>query len=437
MHTDFAPKPPLGWNSYDCFGSDVNETEIRENAAFMAEHMKDAGWEYVVVDFCWSHPSPGACANPHIGKGMQPLLHTDLHGRLVPAPNRFPSSVGGAGFKPLADYVHGLGLKFGIHLMRGIPKQVTGDYFQIEGSEYTTHDVGTGLIECEWLDHMETVNTAHPAGQDYYDSCFRLYAEWGVDYVKVDDILADGSPRGMGPYHGSEVEAIRTAIDRCGRPIVLSLSPGDAPIAATEHLRNNANLWRMSADFWDDWQKLKRMFSLCAKWWKFRFPGAWPDADMLPLGRICKRGPKMPERDSKFTPDEARTMLTLWCVFRSPLMMGGHLPETDEATINLLTNAEVLEVNQDCVGGKPLAGADPEQPVWISEYPNRGDKVIALFNLRDAAAEVTVPLASLGISSGARVRDLWSGEDQDALTGITLSRKLPAHGSVLLRVTRS
>jgi hypothetical protein len=437
MHLQVAARPPLGWNSYDCFGSAVTEAEVRANAEFIARHLRVCGWEYVVVDFCWSHPSPGACANPNIGPGCQPLLHTDFNGRLIPAPNRFPSSASGLGFRPLADYVHSLGLKFGVHVMRGIPKQVCWDYWPIAGSSHTTREAMRGdTPECTWLDHMLTVNMQHPAGQAYYDSLFQLYAEWQVDFVKVDDIIADGTDRGLGPYHAAEIEGIRRAIDRCGRPMVLSLSPGDAALTDAGHLQTNANLWRISADFWDDWRKLKRMFSLCEKWWLHRTPGAWPDADMLPLGRICKRGPKMPERDSQLTPAEAKVMLTLWCLFRSPLMIGGHLPETDATTISLLTNPEVLAVNQECLGGQPLRSAAEGTPVWVSDYPGSSDKAVGVFNLRDTACEVAIPLQELGFTSAVSVRDLWAqctlGRMEEKLR-----LELPPHSSALWRISRA
>lgn len=432
-HAAVAPQPPMGWNSFDCFGSAVTEAEVRANAEFLARNLKPFGWEYVVVDFCWSHPSPGACSNPNIGQGCLPLLRIDRHGRLVPAPERFPSAADGRGFGALADFVHSLGLKFGVHVMRGIPRQVNSDYLPIAGSTYTTREaVKSDKVECAWLDHMLTVNMQHPAGQAYYDSVFQLYASWGVDYVKVDDILADGTDRGLGPYHRAEIEGIRRAIDACGRPMVLSLSPGDAAIGDAAHAREHANMWRISADFWDDWRKLKRMFSLCEKWWPHRAPGAWPDADMLPLGRLCKRGPKAPERDSWFTPDEARTLMTLWCIFRSPLIMGGHLPETDAATLALLTNRDVLEVNQHCRGGRPVVSGAEGVPVWVSDYPDGQAKAIAVFNLRDEPADVAVPAAVAGIPGPTRGRDLWTGVGIEIAD--TLRVRLAPHASALWRV---
>jgi hypothetical protein len=279
---------------------------------------------------------------------------------------------------------------------------------------------------------MYTVDTNHPAGQAYYDSVFRLYASWGVDFVKVDDILADGSSGGQGPYHGSEVEAIRSAIDRCGRHIVLSLSPGDAPLAAAAHVQANANIWRMSADFWDDWIKLKRMFTLCEQWWPYRRPGAWPDADILPLGRICKRGPKTPERDSRFTLDEARTLLTLWAIFKSPLMIGGNLPETDAATLGLLTNRDVLSVNQNYMGGRPLENTAVDLPVWVSESPDGAAKAVALFNLRDEPADIEVSLTQLGIKPRPVARELWTRTDAITINDLRVKRHLRPHSAVLL-----
>ena len=428
-----APTPPLGWNSFDCYGSAVTEAEFRANVDVMAEVLKPHGWEYAVVDFCWSHPNPGPCHNPHQGPGFSPMLHTDAHGRLVPAPERFPSAAGGAGFKPLADYVHGKGLKFGIHVMRGIPYQVAFEDMLVGGRRYRAKEIARLDSRCPWLNHMVGVDVSKPGGQAYYDSLFELYASWGVDFVKVDDILADGNFDSDGPYHAEEIEAIGRAIERCGRPMVLSLSPGDAPKRVAEHVVEHANMWRISADFWDDWRRLERMFGSCAWWATRRKPGRWPDADMLPLGRLSKRGPKGPERDCWFTPAEQKTLMTLWTIFRSPLMMGGALVDLDDATTALLTNAAVLDVLRH---GRDAGQArrEGDEIVWTAGDA-RDDRVryAAIFNLGDAALPVTLNLAELGLPSAAAV-DLWSGEGVAIGDGM-VTATLEPHACLYLKLT--
>lgn len=427
-----VPTPPLGWNSFDCYGSAVTEAEFRANVDVMAEVLKPHGWTYAVVDFCWSHPNPGPCHNPHQGPGFSPMLHTDAQGRLVPAPDRFPSAAGGAGFKPLADYVHGKGLKFGIHVMRGIPYQVVFEDMLVCKRRHRAKEFARPESRCAWLNHMVGVDVSKEGGQAYYDSLFELYASWGVDFVKVDDILADGSFDSEGPYHAEEIEAITRAIARCDRPMVLSLSPGDAPKAAAEHVREHANMWRISADFWDDWRRLKRQFDLCHWWIAHQRPGRWPDADMLPLGRLSKRGPKGPERQSWFTAAEQRTLMTLWTIFRSPLMMGGALVDLDEATTALLTNDAVLDVLRHGCDAKQ-ARREGDEVIWTAgDSRDAGVRYAALFNLGDEPRSVRVKLAELGLPAGA-VTDLWTGAAMAIHDGAIAATVVP-HGCVYVKL---
>lgn len=427
-----APTPPLGWNSFDCYGSAVTEAEFRANVDVMAEVLRPHGWEYAVVDFCWSHPHPGPCHNPHQGPGFSPLLHTDDQGRLVPAPERFPSAADGAGFKPLADYVHGKGLKFGMHVMRGIPAQVAFEDMLVAGRRFRAKDIARPDSRCPWLNHMVGVDVSQAGGQAYYDSLFELYASWGVDFVKVDDILADGNFDSNGPYHEAEIEAIGRAIEKCGRPMVLSLSPGDAPKHAADHVQQHASMWRISADFWDDWRRLERMFGSCHWWSTRRRPGRWPDADMLPLGRLSKRGPKGPERDSWFTPAEQRTLLTLWTIFRSPLMMGGALVDLDPPTRALLTNDAVLDVLRY---GRDAAQVrrDGQLVVWTAgDERDPAVRYLAAFNLADQPMEVSLTLAELDLPTGPAV-DLWTGAARVS-TGGAMIATLDPHGCVYVKL---
>ncbi len=428
-HHSWAPKPPLGWNSFICYGSSVTEDQFKANVDAFAEKLAPSGWEYCVLDFCWSHPDPGPVANPNQESGFRPRLACDQWGRLLPAPERFPSSADGAGLKPLADYVHARGLKFGLHIMRGIPRQAVEDNLPVKGSDFNAAAIADPSSTCTWLNHMYGVNMETGEAQAWYDSIFELYAEWGVDYIKADDILTDYP----GPYHAAEIEAIRSAIDKCGRPMVLSLSPGPAPVNRAAHLAANANLWRMSADFWDRWEKLREMFYFCNAWTGLGDSGYWPDADMLPLGRIALCGPEGPPRSSQFTPEEQKTMITLWSIFRSPLMMGGDLPATGEETFALLTNREVLEANQE--GRNPYQLYRHQHLVaWVSEAASGRDRYLALFNLGDRAEPVPVRFSQLDRGSRLHFRDLWSGKDLGVMNN-QYAPELPPHGSALYRIT--
>lgn len=429
-----ALTPPMGWNSFDSFGSSVTESEFLANVDVLATRLRPHGWEYAVVDFCWSHPNPGPCHNPHQGPGFSPMLQTDRWGRLVPAEARFPSSRGGVGFKQIADEVHARGLKFGLHVMRGIPRQVVEEDMAICGGRFRAREAANQESTCPWLNHMVGVRVDAPAGRAYYDSLFELYASWGVDFVKVDDILADGTFDSQGPYHAEEIEAIAGSIERCGRPMVLSLSPGDAPRSAAAHVSRFASMWRISADFWDDWRRLKRQFDLCHAWTPFRRPGRWPDADMLPLGRLSKRGPKGPERDSWFTWDEQITLMTLFAISQSPLMMGGNLLDLDEATLGLLTNKAVLEVNQHAVGARQVHRVDGEV-IWTAVLPHERERVVALFNLDDTQRSFRHGPKDLGLGQGPLI-DLWSGVEVPTC-GEFWQGTLPPHGCAMVKAAHS
>ena len=366
---DWAQTPPMGWNSWDCFGPTVVESEVKANADYMAEKLLPYGWEYVVVDIRWF------VENDKAGGYNQtnPIYVYDEYGRYTPALNRFPSAANGLGFKPLADYVHEKGLKFGIHLMRGLPKIAATKKLPVKGTEGITCDmICNNDSACTWLRDNYKVDCTKPGAQEYYNSCFDLYAQWGVDFVKIDDLSR--------PYHTGEIEMIRKAIDQCGRPIVLSISPGETPINKVAHVREHANMWRTVDDFWDNWSQLNYQFEVCAKWAPYISPGTWPDADMLPLGKISIRGERGIERWTQFTLDEQYTMMNLWTIFKSPLMFGGHLPENDAATDSLLTNRDVLYMHHYSTNNRQISNAG-NHVVWSADDPANGDKFAALFNL--------------------------------------------------------
>jgi hypothetical protein len=363
---DWAHTPPMGWNSWDCFATTVTEEQTKAQADFMAAKLKAHGWQYIVVDIQWYEPG----AKDH-GYRKDAVLTMDDYGRLQPATNRFPSANNGNGFKSLSAYVHSLGLKFGIHLMRGIPRQAVEKNLPILGSSQRAQDIADRVHVCPWNPDMFGVDMSKAGAQEYYDSVFALIAEWGVDYVKVDDLSR--------PYFQNqpEIEAIRRAIDKTGRPMVLSLSPGATDIRAAEHVSSHANLWRISDDFWDRWMALKEQFGRLAQWNPHRRSGAWPDADMLPLGTLV-----MGTRTTRFTPDEQITLMTLWSISRSPLMHGGDMTKTDPFTLSLLTNDEVLAINQHSTKNRPLFDHDG-LIAWVASDPSNGDTYLALFNTRD------------------------------------------------------
>ncbi|MEW4370136.1 glycoside hydrolase family 27 protein [Paenibacillus kandeliae] len=428
QHHQWAHVPPLGWNSWDCYGAAVREEEIRGNAEYMANHLRIFGWEYIVVDIQWYEP--GAVSSAY--RPFVPL-EMDEYSRLMPAVNRFPSAAEGQGFKPLADYVHSLGLSFGIHIMRGIPRQAVHQDTPIKGTHVTARQIAHTNSICPWNTDMYGVDATKEGAQEYYNSLFELYAEWGVDFIKVDDIAASR----LYDTHLAEIELIRNAIDQCGRPMVLSLSPGPAPLGYNQPFRDNANMWRITDDFWDRWELLYEMFERCEEWAQFVEQGSWPDCDMLPLGHIGIRSVDGggSDRWTRFTEDEQLTMMTLWAIFRSPLMFGGELRDNDAWTMSLLTNDEVLEANRSGRYARQVYRDEYDRIVWTSENATTGDQYVALFNASDDPALVRVSLEQLGLSGGYyRLRNLWE-RGESGQVGYDIEVKVPPHGAKFYKLS--
>jgi alpha-galactosidase len=421
--TTVAATPPMGWNSWDAFGTTVTEAEVKANADYMAARLASFGWKYIVVDIQWAEPFP----KTHGYRKNNQDLVMDEFGRLLPATTRFPSAANGRGFKPLADYVHGKGLKFGIHIMRGVPRLAVTRRLAVKGTPVRADEVANVNSTCPWLDDMYGVDMTKRYAQAYYDSIAELYASWDVDYIKADDMAR--------PYtHMDEIAALAAAIKRTGRPIVLSLSPGPANIEQAEDLTRYSHLWRASDDFWDDWPALKKQFDHIRRWIPHIGPDHWPDLDMLALGRIGLRAEVGEPRWTNFTREEQTTVMTLWSILRSPLMFGGNLPDNDDWTLSLLTNPEVIAVNQRSAGNRELFVREPFI-AYTAREPQSGDAYLAVFNVGDQGpAPASVTLAELGVKGRCRVRDLWARADVGTVES-TVDARVKPHGAVLYRLT--
>ncbi len=433
MHRKIAKTAPMGWNSWDCFGAGVNEKQLRENADYMAKYLKQYGWEYIVCDIQWYEPK---AKNNDYNNFTE--LNMDEYGRLIPAENRFPSAKNGAGFKPIADYCHSLGLKFGIHIMRGIPRQAVHANTPIKNSKFTARNVAHHFSVCSWNTDMYGMYNCQGA-QDYYNSIFELYAEWGVDFIKCDDICVTEFRQWDTPYSADyEIEMIRKAIDNCGRDMVLSLSPGPAHIENADHLAKNANMWRMTGDFWDKWDKLHEMFDKCLLWQDKVKVGNYPDCDMLPLGRLSKNGtchgPQ--NRMTQFTKPEQLTMMSLWGIFKSPLMFGGNLPENDEWTLSLLTNEEYLKMHRESSGAHQFYRNEKNNKgeiIWIAN--GKKCKYAALFNTDDKERKIKLGLAdALMPDEKYEIYDIWNKESLGRFKN-SFSQKIAPHGAGLYKIT--
>jgi hypothetical protein len=399
----------MGWNSYDYYDTTVTEEQVKKNADYMAAHLKEFGWEYVVVDIQWYAWATGSMRDRYqyipFGK-----VEMDEYGRPLPCPEKFPSAKDGKGFAPLADYVHALGLKFGIHIMRGIPREAAHNHLPVLGSSALASDIADPSSICKWNPDMYGLRADMPGSQAYYDSLIELYASWGVDFIKCDDIC-NTNLYVENPYSAAhEIEMLHRAIEKSGREIVLSLSPGPALIEKAWHYEKYANMWRITDDFWDDWNLLKGMFDRCELWQKHVGSGSYPDCDMLPVGKLGK-GFGI-ERDTNFTKEEQRTMMTLWCLFGSPLMIGAELTLLDPWTLSLLTNREILSLLSDeCE--RQQEERTPEYIIWSSKNSRTGDRCLAFFNISDEPQEITYELPA----ERTEATELWTGEKKSIAGG--------------------
>jgi alpha-galactosidase len=429
-----APTPPMGWNSWDAYGLTIDEAQFRANASVLAG-LAGSGWRYAVIDEGWYMEEP-------LGKDREARHYVvDAYGILNPALSRFPSAAGDKGFRPLAEWLHARGLAFGLHIVRGIPKQAVMQNLPIADSPYRAAEAADTSDLCPWDDGNYGI-ADNTAGQAYYDALLRRYAQWGVDFVKVD-CIADH------PFRPTEMRQITTAIRKSGRRIVLSLSPGPTQLSHAAEVARNAQMWRIANDVWDGWtfahrhpgddfpNGLRPIFDYLASWASYAGPGHWPDADMLPFGWLTPRPGWGEPRHTRLTDEEERSALTLWSIARSPLILGGNLTRLDPFTRSLITNRRVLEVNQTARSSRPLVGLRPSLPgvrIWLAWVPSRGRdaSVIAVFNVNETSQPVRAEWAELGIAAGAhRMRDLWSGR---VVTGTGLDLTLPPHACAIYRL---
>jgi len=428
----------MGWNSWDAYGFTIDEEQFKANAAVMAS-LAQYGWKYVVIDEGWY------MANPN-GRNLaeRKYLWND-DGLLIPDAVRYPSAAGGAGFKPLADWVHSQGLKFGIHIVRGIPRQVVAANLPIAGTAFHAADAADSSSPCPW-DEGNWGVMDNAAGQAYYDSMMKLYANWGLDFVKVDCIATN-------PYRPTEIRQIAEAIRRSGRPMVLSLSPGPTALEHATEVAKYAQMWRISGDHWDQWLfpsrtnhdefpfGLREEFDRLAKWYPYAGPGSWPDADMLPEGWLGPHPGWGEARQSNLTHDEQRSEFTLWAIARSPLILGTNLTRLDDFTRSLITNQDVLFIDQTATYSRPLDAANlgPEFEnvrVWRATINQPGERgyaeYFAFFNLAETAVTVRTTWKQLGLDNAKHTAsNLWDGSSLKEAKELGVD--LPPHGCALFQ----
>ncbi len=429
-----APRPPMGWNSWDAYGFTLDEAQFKANASVL-ETLKRFGWRYAVIDEGWYMRNP-------FGSDLKTREYQiDGQGRLIPDVKRFPSAADGRGFKALADWAHARGLKFGLHIVRGVPKQAVEENLPIANSPYRMADAADRNATCPWDDANYGV-ADNAAGQAYYNSIIKMYAAWGVDFLKVDCISDH-------PYRPTEIRQLATAIRNAGRPIVLSLSPGPTQLSHAREVRHDAQMWRIANDLWDGWSfkrarpqddfpnGIRPFFDYLAAWNRWSGSGHWPDADMLPVGSIRPHPGWGAPRQSRLTPDEAKTLFSLWAISRSPMIFGANLTELDARTRALATNADIIALDQRAGVGRPsdVPGLNPDRArVWVSTPQGaKHPDTVAVFNLSDQPLAVKVRWTALGLPAGhLRLRDLWSGAQLRPSTRADLI--VPPHGVAALRM---
>ncbi len=367
-----AATPPMGWNSWNTFQCSINEVLIRGVAdTFVTSGMAAAGYQYVNLDDCW-------------------MNGRDATGKLQWDTTKFP-----AGIPALAAYVHGKGLKLGIYESANSATCV-GVYGP------STPAVAVGSLNHEAQDAQ-------------------TFASWGVDFLKYD--LCAGSR--------ASITAMGNALRATGRPIVLSINPGNGPTdlqpptAAGWNYGTIANMWRIGFDINASWASVLSLIDQDAPLARFASPGHWNDPDMLEVGK-------------GLTPDEDRSHFSMWAMLAAPLIAGNDIRSMTAATQAILTNAEVLAVDQDPLGLQGQIAATPATnlQVWSKRLAGTNTRAVALFNRGTAAASITVSWTDIGIPAGnATVRDLWQHAALGTFNNSYTATAVPAHGVAMLKIT--
>jgi hypothetical protein len=414
--------PPLGWNSWTNYGGRINEKAVLANAETMAVKYKPFGYTYVVLDGGW-HAEPGS----------QDIAIVDQYGQITNKV-KFPNSI-----TYLAEQVHKLGLKFGIHIMRGVSRIGYKNNIPVFGTHYKVRDITDTTSICPWSNDNYGINMSKPGAQEYYDFFIGQLISWGVDFIKIDDITE----------HPDEILAVRAAIKKTGKKVVLSLSPGDNAMVSHLPAFNVADMVRVTPDIWDNQKGIDQAFTSWKRWSEVSDCHFWIDMDMIPFGHLCLSNPypyylladklqeggeRVRERMSFLTADQKYTFITLRALSASPLMMGGDLPTSDEFSYELLTNKEMLACNQNGVTGKLVYSKDSIE-IW--KTPNRTNLAegwIGIFNRTNKSKSIQLSLSDFNMKHSLSLYNVWQQKELGTITSASkLKLQINPNGVVFCR----
>ncbi|MDR6879523.1 hypothetical protein J2X61_001270 [Bacillus sp. 3255] len=438
QHT-LTPAPPMGWNSFDCYGCAASEEVLFDNLEVMAKRLKSAGYEYFVVDNGWFAEYEIAPGYSFPTAKHASDVRIDEYGRYLPSHCYFPN-----GLQPLIERAHELGLKFGLHIMRGISRKAVEQNLPIYGTPYRAADIANTADTCVWCHYNYGIDMDKPGAQPFYNAWIGQLAEWGVDFIKADDIT--GFPR--------EIEAIVKAIEQSGRDIVLSLSPGGQTILERMDTYSTANMLRTTKDVWDNQRDIDRAFD---KWLEFndvRKEGFWLDMDMIPFGHLSVWRPEVKQQDvdstkshqeelfsgkgsermSGLNRSQKLTFITMRALAASPLFMGGALPTTDEFSFALLTNPDMIACNQNGVMGKRVYHKEGIE-VWSAlKKGSLTEGWLGVFNRTGELRSVEITLQELSLlqASVYQLRNLWE-EPAMNYDGAQIETQIDANGVLFLQ----
>jgi alpha-galactosidase len=429
-----ADTPPLGFNSFDSYRTSLSEDKARALMDVMAEKYRDFGYTYFVMDAGWYREVEVHPGSMHAKRSLG--LALDAFGLYEPCKTYFPG-----GIKALADHAHARGLKFGVWIMRGVPRQAVNQNLPVKGTPFTARDIADTTDVCVWNEDNYGIDMSKPGAQAYYNALIAKLAGWGVDFIKVDDVVPN--PR--------EIAAIAKAIVDGGHSMLLSLSPGDVHHPTHLNAYRKANMLRITRDIWDNPLSIEKGFLAWERFQGIERPGFWPDLDMIPFGRLdvlsTEDIPGLPPehraRQSRFTPHQMRTFLTQRAMAASPLIIGGDLLTMDDFSYRLLTNREMLACNQNGVMGTNVYRAG-NVDVWLTPHKDDPDRGwIGIFNRSLSDRKVTLGKQDLGFIAfeasynlvptrrTVRLHDIWSGETLTLEGSLTFD--LPAEGVAFFR----